>query len=245
MNARSVACSPQHGVLLGAQALAPFGVGQLDPTRHRHITTSETATNCVTAAATTSRWKISWKPSVARERIRPLGGVDHRPERVEPAADDHQHRAGDPDAREHLRHGEDRRPSRRRGTRSRSASAASRSTRARARGRSAAPAQTITSTSHCVVPAKQRSANGVYVPGDEDEDHRVVEAPRPEPARSALPREAVVERARPEHRRERGRIDPGRDVLRAVRPRAPRARRLRRSRRRTPTGGRRRAQPVA
>ena len=32
--------------------------------RPTYITTSETATNCVTAAATTSRWKISWKPKV-------------------------------------------------------------------------------------------------------------------------------------------------------------------------------------
>ena len=51
----------QDGVLLGREALAPLLVGQLEPSRH-HATTSETATNCVTAAATTSRWKTSWKP---------------------------------------------------------------------------------------------------------------------------------------------------------------------------------------
>ena len=31
----------------------------------RQETTSETDTNCVAAAATTSTWKISWKPNVA------------------------------------------------------------------------------------------------------------------------------------------------------------------------------------
>ena len=31
---------------------------------HAYVTTRETATNCAAAAATTSRWKISWKPSV-------------------------------------------------------------------------------------------------------------------------------------------------------------------------------------
>ena len=37
-------------------------------------------------------------------------------------------------------------------------------------------------------------------PGDEDEDHRVVEPPGAQPCRGAAPREAVVERARAEHR---------------------------------------------
>jgi hypothetical protein len=52
---------PQHGVLLRREALAPLLVRQLDASRH-HITTSETATNWVTAATTTRRWKTSWKP---------------------------------------------------------------------------------------------------------------------------------------------------------------------------------------
>ncbi len=45
---------PKHGVLLRREALAPLLVRQLDPSRH-HITTSETATNWVTAATTTRR----------------------------------------------------------------------------------------------------------------------------------------------------------------------------------------------
>ena len=74
MNARSVPFSRSTCVLLGGEAGAPLGVGELsllhahDRTSgdgRRYTTTSETATNCVAAAATTSRWKISWKPNVA------------------------------------------------------------------------------------------------------------------------------------------------------------------------------------
>ena len=53
----------QNRVLLGRQPFAPLLVAELDLPLGHYITTSETATNCVTAAATTSRWKTSWKPS--------------------------------------------------------------------------------------------------------------------------------------------------------------------------------------
>ena len=52
----------EHGVLLGGQARPPLLVGQLDPRAAIYTTTRETATNCVAAAATTRRWKTSWKP---------------------------------------------------------------------------------------------------------------------------------------------------------------------------------------
>src|SRR5689334_13185660 len=61
---RPLCCLPaKDRVLLRRQTLAPFRVRQLDPPRHQ-ITTSETATNWMAAATTTSRWKTSWKPKM-------------------------------------------------------------------------------------------------------------------------------------------------------------------------------------
>ena len=80
---------------------------------------------------------------------------------------------------------------------------------------SAAPLQTMTRTSHCVVPSKAEQRERGVRARDEDEDHRVVEAARPQPPPGALPREAVVERARAEHRGERGRVHPGRELASA------------------------------
>src|SRR5262249_2786085 len=58
-------------VLLGSQALAPLLVGELQFRLHAtrvpragQRTTSDSATNCVAAAATTSRWNTSWNPNV-------------------------------------------------------------------------------------------------------------------------------------------------------------------------------------
>ena len=55
----------QNGVLLGREARLSLLVGELDLPGHGQTTTSETATNCDAAAATTSAWKISWKPRVS------------------------------------------------------------------------------------------------------------------------------------------------------------------------------------
>ena len=69
----------------------------------------------------------------------------------------------------------------------------------------------MTRTSHRVVPSKAEQRERCVRARDEDEDHRVVEAARPQPPRRALPREAVVERARAEHRGERCRVHPRRE----------------------------------
>ena len=67
---RTGALAPQDLVLLGREARPPFLVGELGLRFHasrvaaRQRTTSDKAMNCVTAAATTRRWKISWNPSV-------------------------------------------------------------------------------------------------------------------------------------------------------------------------------------
>src|SRR5688572_3286662 len=62
----------QDLVLLGRESLAPLLLGELCLRFHGsrvprpgQSTTSESATNWVTAAAMTSTWKISWKPNVA------------------------------------------------------------------------------------------------------------------------------------------------------------------------------------
>ena len=48
------------------------------------------ATNCVTAAATTRRWKTSWKPTAPGKRIRPRRRVREGADAVQGAADDHE-----------------------------------------------------------------------------------------------------------------------------------------------------------
>ena len=50
-------------------------------------------------------------------------------------------------------------------------------------------------------------------PGDEDEDHGVVEPSSPQPRRGAPPWKAVVESARTEHRSKRDRVHPHRETL--------------------------------
>ena len=50
-------------------------------------------------------------------------------------------------------------------------------------------------------------------PGDEDEDHGVVEPSGAQPRRGAPPRKAVVESARTEHRGKRDRVHPHREAL--------------------------------
>jgi hypothetical protein len=59
---RSMACPvvPTH---TSPKLMAVAMIEKADGPQAR--TTSETATNCVAAAATTSRWKISWKPNQA------------------------------------------------------------------------------------------------------------------------------------------------------------------------------------
>ena len=63
VNARSVACCRSTAYCSGLRR-SRHSASVSSTRRATYITTSETATNCVTAAATTSRWKISWKPSV-------------------------------------------------------------------------------------------------------------------------------------------------------------------------------------
>src|SRR4030095_8429935 len=62
---------PEDLVLLGSQALAPLlvrevqlGLEETRVARAAQRTMSESATNCVAAAAMTSRWKTSWNPKV-------------------------------------------------------------------------------------------------------------------------------------------------------------------------------------
>ncbi len=63
MNARSVACCRRMAYCSGVSR-SRHSRSLSSTFRATYITTSDTATNCVTAAATTSRWKISWKPKV-------------------------------------------------------------------------------------------------------------------------------------------------------------------------------------
>ncbi len=77
----------------------------------------------------------------------------------------------------------------------------------------AAPSQTVTSPTTRAGPVNATSANGRVRAGDEDEDHRVVEPTCAEARRRAPPREAVIQRARPEHRRESDGVHPDGEAL--------------------------------
>ena len=77
----------------------------------------------------------------------------------------------------------------------------------------AAPAQTVTRPDDPRRPGEGDERERRVRAGDEDEDHRVVEPSSAQPRRRAPPREAVVEGARAEHRRESDRVHPHREAL--------------------------------
>ena len=247
VNARSVPLRRRISYCSGLSSARHSLVGLLclhlhgDTVAHASgATKAAIATKWTAAAAITSTWKISWYPNVAGQRDSAFGARRPAPRacRAPPPAktstvgatprssssghrDDADPAEGDEDERGqplrcvHPREVEHE-PS-----------------------RGAAPDD---DQDHVADPAVEREQRERRVrAGDQQQDRRVVEPAHPRADAGRAPVDAVIERADPEHRRERDRVDPRRDQLPPGIRERHEHRARRRPRRRTRTGGRPRA----